>query len=72
MNSLVDEIFGDRKPERYERFRGDYPVRVRGLVNSFGDQTIHNDTCGRFQLEQGWVEFNSIHRASEFKNIIHE
>ena len=43
MNSLVDEIFGDRKPERYERFRGDYPVRVRGLVNSFGDQTIHND-----------------------------
>ena len=37
MNSLVDEIFGGDKPERYERFRGEYPVRVRGLANSFGE-----------------------------------
>ena len=43
MNRLVEEIFGDEKPERHERFRGKYPVRVRGLANSFGDQTIHKD-----------------------------
>ncbi|GAB5348135.1 ABC transporter ATP-binding protein [Alteriqipengyuania sp. 357] len=43
MNNLVEEIFGEDKPEHHERFRGEYPVRVRGLVNRFGDQTIHED-----------------------------
>ena len=43
MNRLVEEIFGEDKPKRHERFRGEYPVRVRGLVNRFGDQTIHDD-----------------------------
>ena len=42
MNSIVDDIFGGNKPAHYERFRGDYPVRVRGLVNRFGEQTIHD------------------------------
>ena len=42
MNNIVDEIFGETKPQRYERFRGEYPVRVRGLVNAFGDQVIHD------------------------------
>ena len=27
---------------RNERFRGDYPIVVEGLVNRFGDQTIHD------------------------------
>ena len=26
-----------------ERFSGDYPIRIRGLRNSFGDQVIHDD-----------------------------
>ena len=43
MSSLVDEIFGGNKPAHHERFRGEYPVRVRGLVNRFGEQTIHDD-----------------------------
>ena len=43
MSSLVDEIFGDDKPRHHERFRGEYPVRVRGLVNRFGEQVIHDD-----------------------------
>ena len=43
MNTIVNEIFGEEKPERHERFQGEYPVRVRGLVNSFGDQVIHED-----------------------------
>ena len=43
MNNIVDDIFGEKKPDRHERFRGEYPVRVRGLVNSFGDQIIHQD-----------------------------
>lgn len=43
MNRLVEEIFGEDKPKHHERFRGEYPVRVRGLVNRFGDQTIHED-----------------------------
>ena len=41
MSTIVNEIFGEEKPERHERFQGEYPVRVRGLVNSFGDQVIH-------------------------------
>ncbi len=27
---------------RHERFRGEYPIQVEGLVNRFGDQTIHD------------------------------
>ncbi|MEC7399437.1 MAG: ATP-binding cassette domain-containing protein [Pseudomonadota bacterium] len=27
---------------RHERFRGDYPIVVEGLVNRFGEQTIHD------------------------------
>ncbi len=42
MNKLVDEIFGENKPAHHERFRGEYPVRVRGLVNRFGEQTVHD------------------------------
>ena len=29
-------------PERHERFRGEFPIVVEGLVNSFGEQTIHD------------------------------
>ena len=29
-------------PERHERFRGEYPIIVEGLVNKFGEQTIHD------------------------------
>lgn len=43
MNRIVDEIFGENKPDHHERFRGEYPVRVRDLVNRFGDQTVHED-----------------------------
>ncbi|WP_047807608.1 ABC transporter ATP-binding protein [Pelagerythrobacter marensis] len=28
---------------RYERFRGDHPIVVEGLVNRFGDQAVHED-----------------------------
>ncbi|WP_443111170.1 ABC transporter ATP-binding protein [Altererythrobacter sp. C41] len=28
---------------RYERFRGEHPIVVKGLVNRFGDQTVHED-----------------------------
>ena len=31
-----------RELGRHERFRGDYPIVVQGLVNRFGDQTIHD------------------------------
>ena len=51
MNTIVNEIFGEEKPERHERFQGEYPVRVRGLVNSFGDQVIHED----LDLQIGFV-----------------
>ena len=30
-----------RVPADHERFRGDYPVVVEGLVNRFGTQTVH-------------------------------
>ena len=33
----------DTPPGRHERFRGQYPIVVEGLVNRFGDQTIHED-----------------------------
>ena len=31
------------RPDEHERFRGDYPVVVEGLVNRFGTQTVHED-----------------------------
>ncbi|WP_128891966.1 ABC transporter ATP-binding protein [Erythrobacter sp. HKB08] len=31
------------KPGQHERFRGDYPIVVEGLVNRFGTQTVHED-----------------------------
>lgn len=34
---------GDKKKlGRHERFRGEYPIEVTGLVNCFGTQTIHD------------------------------
>lgn len=34
---------GDKKQlGRHERFRGEYPIEVSGLVNCFGDQTVHD------------------------------
>ena len=33
----------ERRLGRYERFRGSHPVVVRGLVNRFGDQAVHED-----------------------------
>ncbi|MXO62465.1 ABC transporter ATP-binding protein [Qipengyuania oceanensis] len=32
----------DRAAGQHERFRGEYPIVVEGLVNSFGEQTIHD------------------------------
>ena len=29
-------------PQRHERFRGEFPIVVEGLVNRFGEQTIHD------------------------------
>ncbi|PZT85692.1 MAG: ABC transporter ATP-binding protein [Citromicrobium sp.] len=38
---MVDES-EERALGRHERFRGEFPIVVEGLVNRFGDQTIHN------------------------------
>lgn len=32
----------NREVGRHERYRGEYPIVVEGLVNRFGDQTIHD------------------------------
>ncbi|GMM93350.1 ABC transporter ATP-binding protein [Qipengyuania sp. MTN3-11] len=32
----------DRELGRHQRFRGEFPLEVEGLVNRFGDQTIHD------------------------------
>ena len=31
------------RPGRHERFRGEHPIVVEGLVNRFGDYTVHED-----------------------------
>ena len=33
---------GSRPLGKHERYRGEYPIVVEGLVNSFGDQVIHD------------------------------
>ncbi len=44
----------ERKPiEPYERFRGEYPIEVEGLVNRFGEQTIHDDLS--MQVRRGEI-----------------
>ncbi len=43
MNGLTaEEKFGDGLAE-HERFRGEYPIVVEGLVNRFGKQTVHEN-----------------------------
>lgn len=37
------EIAEAERLGRYERFRGEYPIVVEGLVNKFGEQTVHED-----------------------------
>ena len=37
-----DELDEDIASFRHERFRDKHPIRVRGLVNCFGDQTVHD------------------------------
>ncbi len=34
---------GKHAPGEFERFRGEFPVEVTGLVNRFGTQTVHED-----------------------------
>jgi phospholipid/cholesterol/gamma-HCH transport system ATP-binding protein len=39
----LDQELEERGLSRYERFRGDHPIVVKGLVNRFGEQTVHED-----------------------------
>lgn len=39
----LDQELEERGLGRYERFRGEHPIVVKGLVNRFGDQTVHDD-----------------------------
>lgn len=39
----LDQELEERGLGRYERFRGEHPIVVKGLVNRFGDQTVHED-----------------------------
>lgn len=39
----LDEELQERRLGRYERYRGNHPIIVRGLVNRFGEQTVHED-----------------------------
>lgn len=39
----LDQELEERGLGRYERFRGDHPIVVKGLVNRFGEQTVHED-----------------------------
>ena len=34
---------GKHTPGQHERFRGEFPIMVKGLVNRFGTQTVHQD-----------------------------
>ena len=33
----------DHEPDEHARFRGEFPIVVEGLVNRFGEQTVHED-----------------------------
>ncbi|WP_416379146.1 ABC transporter ATP-binding protein [Alteriqipengyuania sp. WL0013] len=41
MTRLMDPKSADVLRHRHGRFRGEYPIRVRGLRNAFGDQVVH-------------------------------
>ncbi|MGV2495432.1 ABC transporter ATP-binding protein [Pelagerythrobacter aerophilus] len=43
MTDDLDQELEERGLGRYERFRGDHPIVVKGLVNRFGEQTVHED-----------------------------
>ena len=39
--SAADDLERPAQPGRFERYRGDHPIIVEGLVNRFGEQTVH-------------------------------
>ena len=39
--------------QEHHRYRGEYPIEVSGLVNRFGDQTIHDDLS--LQVKRGEI-----------------
>ena len=39
--------------QEYERYRGEFPIEVSGLVNRFGEQTIHDDLS--LQVKRGEI-----------------
>ena len=42
--------------QEYERYRGEFPIEVSGLVNRFGEQTIHDD----LSLQVKWGEIIGV------------
>jgi phospholipid/cholesterol/gamma-HCH transport system ATP-binding protein len=40
---LTDQTPREREPRLHERFRGDHPIVVEGLVNAFGEQVVHEN-----------------------------
>jgi phospholipid/cholesterol/gamma-HCH transport system ATP-binding protein len=36
-------VLGEAQDEMPERFEGDYPIRIRGLRNAFGEQVVHEN-----------------------------
>ena len=39
--------------QEYERYRGEFPIEVTGLINRFGEQTIHDDLS--LQVKRGEI-----------------
>lgn len=35
----------EQSPGQHERFRGEFPIVIDGLVNRFGTQTVHDNLC---------------------------
>ncbi|QZH73844.1 MAG: ABC transporter ATP-binding protein [Erythrobacter sp.] len=42
-NTAPDPVLEEAAEDIPDRFEGDYPIRIRGLVNAFGENVIHED-----------------------------
>ena len=42
-DAIRDQVLSEAQGEMPERFEGDYPIRIRGLSNAFGEQFVHED-----------------------------
>jgi phospholipid/cholesterol/gamma-HCH transport system ATP-binding protein len=52
-DAVLDDVLLEARDDVFEKFDGDYPIEIKGLCNSFGEQLIHDDLS--LQVRRGEI-----------------